>query len=84
MFVCERPSRWYCRAYGFCSFWGQELLAFFEGSFNAAIAKMVVKALRENGHQVMFHDLYQDNFNPVISKEELASNQTKDCLVALH
>ena len=38
----------------------------YEGSFNAAIAKTVVEALRENGHQVMFHDLYQENFNPVI------------------
>ena len=56
----------------------------YEGSFNAAIAKTVVEALRENGHQVMFHDLYQENFNPVIPKEELVSDQTKDSLVALH
>ncbi|MFR6330236.1 MAG: NAD(P)H-dependent oxidoreductase [Eisenbergiella sp.] len=50
----------------------------YEGSFNAAIAKTVVEALRENGHQVMFHDLYQENFNPVIPKEELVSDQTKE------
>lgn len=49
----------------------------YEGSFNAAIAEKVVEALRENGHVVMFHDLYRENFNPVIPKEELVSDQTK-------
>lgn len=56
----------------------------YEGSFNSAIAEKVVEALRENGHVVMFHDLYRENFNPVIPKEELVSNQTKDSLVELH
>ena len=56
----------------------------YEGSFNAAIAEKVVEALRENGHVVMFHDLYRENFNPVIPKEELVSDQTKDSLVELH
>ena len=32
----------------------------------------------------MFHDLYRENFNPVIPKEELESDQTKDSLVAFH
>lgn len=46
----------------------------YEGSFNAAIAETVVKTLKENGHVVMFHNLYGENFNPVIPKEELISD----------
>lgn len=56
----------------------------YENSFNAAIAERVVKTLRKNGHKVIFHDLYRENFNPVIPKEELISDQTKDSLVELH
>ncbi|WP_195985579.1 NAD(P)H-dependent oxidoreductase [Clostridium sp. D33t1_170424_F3] len=56
----------------------------YENSFNAAIAATVIKVLKANGHTVMFHDLYRENFNPVIPKEELISDQTKDPLVALH
>jgi putative NADPH-quinone reductase len=33
-------------------------------SFNHAIAKKVVETLLNNGHEVFFHDLYDDNFDP--------------------
>ena len=32
MFVCEKPSRWHCRVYGFCSFVDRGFL-FFERSW---------------------------------------------------
>ena len=32
MFVCEKPSRWHCRVYGFCSF-GDRGFLFFERSW---------------------------------------------------
>lgn len=56
----------------------------YEESYNAAIAKTVIETLKENGHVVMFHDLYQEAFNPVIPKEELVSGQTSDPLVLRH
>lgn len=56
----------------------------YEKSLNAAIAKTVVDTLTENGHSVAFHDLYRENFNPVIPANELVSDATEDTLVKLH
>lgn len=39
----------------------------YEKSLNAAIAGVVTEALLEEGHEIRFHDLYQEKFNPVIS-----------------
>ena len=36
------------------------------GSFNHAIAATVVHTLETQGHEVWFHDLYQENFDPVL------------------
>ena len=41
------------------------------GSFNHAIADTVVKTLSANHHQVCFHDLYAEKFDPVMPLEEL-------------
>ena len=41
------------------------------GSFNHAIAETVCQALREQGHEVVFHDLYAERFNPVLHEEEI-------------
>jgi len=41
-------------------------------SFNHAIAETVLTTLQSNGHTVLFHDLYQENFNPLVSPGELA------------
>lgn len=53
-------------------------------SFNSAIAQVVVSALKRNGHTVMFHDLYQEEFDPVMPANELISDITKDSLVLCH
>ncbi len=41
------------------------------GSFNHAIAATVVQALKTQGHEVWFHDLYQENYEPVLLAPEL-------------
>jgi putative NADPH-quinone reductase len=42
-----------------------------EGSFNHAIAKTAVEQLERNGHKVFFHDLYKENFNPILVYSEI-------------
>ncbi len=35
-------------------------------SFNHAIAQIAISELRQNGHQVSFHDLYAEQFDPIL------------------
>ena len=39
-------------------------------SFNHAIAEISVRILKELGHEVVFHDLYQEHFDPVLPADE--------------
>ncbi|MBN1365418.1 MAG: NAD(P)H-dependent oxidoreductase [Syntrophaceae bacterium] len=41
-------------------------------SFNNAIAKTAVEALKVNGHKVIFHDLYKGKFDPLLHAAEIA------------
>jgi len=41
------------------------------GSFNHAIARCVVQNLSRSGYEVIFHDLYGEGFDPVLSAAEL-------------
>ena len=41
------------------------------GSFNHAIAARCVETLRAAGHDVRFHDLYAENFDPIYTAAEL-------------
>lgn len=43
-------------------------------SLNHAIALEVCNTLRKNGHSVLFHDLYAENFDPFLPKEEVPEN----------
>src|SRR4030043_622002 len=45
-----------------------------EKSFNHAIAVRAVKSLEMNGKEVVFHDLYKENFNPVTPYNEIVKN----------
>jgi len=56
----------------------------YAGSFNHAIAHAAADALRSNGHAVSLHDLYAENFNPVITARELVSDVSDDPLVQAH
>ena len=40
-------------------------------SFNHAIAQTVCKTLERSGHQVRFHDLYAEGFDPLLTTAEL-------------
>src|SRR4030043_1150576 len=40
-------------------------------SFNHAIAQTVVEQLENNGHRVFFHDLYGEDFNPLLTGKEI-------------
>jgi len=40
-------------------------------SFNHAIARQAVDRLARNGHDVSFHDLYAENFDPVLTWPEM-------------
>ncbi len=41
------------------------------GSFNHAIAKKARETLERNGHDVSFHDLYLEGFDPILPREEI-------------
>ncbi len=53
-------------------------------SFNAAIARTAVEALAELGHQVVFHDLYREGFDPLLPAAEIPEDGPLDPLVARH
>ncbi len=40
-------------------------------SFNYAIAQAVLSELKKNGHQIFFHDLYTEKFDPILSMREI-------------
>ena len=42
-----------------------------KASFNHAIAATAVETLRKNGHDVVFHDLYTENYDPMLSADEI-------------
>ena len=50
-------------------------------SFNHAIYETVVQVFNENHVKVYAHDLYEEGFNPVLTKKELGSDQSDDILV---
>jgi putative NADPH-quinone reductase len=54
------------------------------GSFNHAIASTAAVSLRNNGHQVILHDLCQEQFPPLFSAAELQKDPKLDAPVASH
>ena len=40
-------------------------------SFNHAISKTVITELHQSGHQVNFHDLYAEHFDPILQSDEI-------------
>jgi putative NADPH-quinone reductase len=51
------------------------------GSFNHAIAETAVRTLRGNGHEVSFHDLYEEGFDPVLPAAEIPKDGSVDPVV---
>jgi len=54
------------------------------GSFNHAVANVAVYALRQNGHQVVLHDLCQENFPALLSAAELRKDAKLEPVIAKH
>lgn len=53
-------------------------------SFNHAIAGAVVTALEENGHTVQYHDLYQEQFDPMLPADECPKDAELPANIAMH
>ena len=53
-------------------------------SFNHAIAKRVVQTLKRHGHNVLFHDLYGEKFNPLLTWEEIKNDRVLDSKIQIY
>ena len=53
-------------------------------SFNAAIARAAVEELERNGHEVAFHDLYAEKFDPILPMEEIPKDAPLAADLDLH
>jgi NAD(P)H dehydrogenase (quinone) len=51
------------------------------GSFNHAIAKAAVEELLQNGHDVTFHDLYAERFDPILPGPEIPRDGPVDPVI---
>ncbi len=54
------------------------------GSFNHAIAETAVLCLHTNGHEVIVHDLCAENFDPVMTGEEVQGAPPSDPVIKAH
>lgn len=54
------------------------------GSFNHAIADTVVQTLQNNGHKALFHDLYEEGFDPVLSGKEIPNGAELSPVIKRH
>jgi NAD(P)H dehydrogenase (quinone) len=55
-----------------------------EGSFNHAIAAKVSDALIARGHEVLFHDLYKEKFDPIMPASEILKDGKVDTVIESH
>jgi putative NADPH-quinone reductase len=55
-----------------------------EKSFNHAIAEICRNRLVDNGHSVLFHDLYKEEFNSKLSTNEIPKNGVIDNSIKMH
>lgn len=54
------------------------------GSFNHAIAEMARFTLAGNGHEVFYHDLYAEGFDPILPGPEIARGAALPREIATH
>jgi NAD(P)H dehydrogenase (quinone) len=55
-----------------------------KNSFNHAIAAAAVETLRQNGHDVAFHDLYREKFPPLLPAREIPRNAALPRIIKQH
>jgi NAD(P)H dehydrogenase (quinone) len=54
------------------------------GSFCHAIAATAIEELKKAGHTVVYHDLYAENFDPILPHAEIPRDAALDPVVARH
>lgn len=54
------------------------------GSYNHAVAQAAAETLTGNGHEVIFHDLYAEDFDPILPSHEIARGAELEATVAAH
>ena len=54
------------------------------GSFNHAIAETARQTLLRSGHTVFFHDLYAENFDPILPAHEIPKDAALSAEIARH
>ncbi len=55
-----------------------------QGSFNHAIAQTAVEELHAAGHEVVYHDLYAEQFDPVLPAGEIPNDADIDPVIRQH
>ena len=55
-----------------------------ERSFNHAIAETIVEQLESNGHDVMYHDLYKEDFDPILNAAEIPNDADLPSTISEH
>jgi NAD(P)H dehydrogenase (quinone) len=55
-----------------------------QGSFCQAIAQTAMDELRAAGHEIVYHDLYAERFDPILPDAEIPKNAELDPVVAQH
>jgi NAD(P)H dehydrogenase (quinone) len=55
-----------------------------KGSFCHAIAETTVQELESAGHEVIYHDLYEEGFDPILPHEEIPKGSGKNPIVQKH
>ena len=53
-------------------------------SLNHAIAKTAIETLNKNGHRVRFHDLYAEQFDPLLPAQEIPKEAVLPPAVQMH
>jgi NAD(P)H dehydrogenase (quinone) len=54
------------------------------GSFCHAIATTAIEELKKAGHEVVYHDLYAEKFDPILPHAEIPNDAVFDPVVARH
>jgi NAD(P)H dehydrogenase (quinone) len=55
-----------------------------KNSFCHAIARTAVEELQAIGHEALYHDLYDERFDPILPQGEIPKDATVDCTVQRH
>lgn len=55
-----------------------------DNSFNHAIADTCINRLADQGHEIVFHDLYREKFNPILGNLEIPKNGHQDETIKKH